>query len=297
MRNSQPKTEKYSRKGALIVLPTLAASGILFLPILILAAGTSYTPLESSVTGGQSVTSFGGYLQRVYQIGIMVTIALAVLYLVIGGFGYMTSGTKITDKEAAKSRITNAIFGLLLALLSYVILNTLSPQFTQFSLNISEVGKEFDVKIITGSETGCFDCVYLSGMPVKGGACDKGVCQLNSALAERLEAYNKENPGLILTEGYPKTASHVNICHDNGSCADVNYMSKSVVLKNLPPTPEQIAKDILAAEKHGLRFVYEVKTQEEADRLRKDSGLPDNLQNRIISANVTAPHFSVYLGK
>lgn len=116
---------------------------ILFAPILVLAA-TGYVPLESSVTGGQNVSNFGDYLKRVYEIGITITITLAVLYLVIGGFGYITSSASLTKKEDSKNMINNALFGLVLALLSYVILNTISPQFTQFSLNISEVGKEFN---------------------------------------------------------------------------------------------------------------------------------------------------------
>lgn len=122
----------------------LAFGAIVFLPAVVFAATTGYVPLESSVTGGQNVANFGDYLKRVYEIGITVTIVLAVLYLVIGGFGYITSSASLTKKEDSKTMINNALFGLALALLSYIILSTISPQFTQFSLNISEVGKGFN---------------------------------------------------------------------------------------------------------------------------------------------------------
>lgn len=297
MRNFNLKTKNFYKKNRLVFARVLVPSAVLLLPGLVLAAGTGYVPLEGSVTGGQNVANFGDYLKRVYEIGITITIVLAVLYLVIGGFGYMTSSTSITDKEGAKSKMTNAILGLLLALLSYVILNTVSPQFTKFSLNISEVGKSFNTVpagTVVGGGIACFDCVTFTGMPVKSTACENGVCKLNSALADGLAAFNKESPGLRLTEGYPKTTTHVNPCHDNGTCADINYAPKPPFL-NTPPTPERVASDIKLADKHGIQLVYEVTTREKADALLKSGNFPKG--SVIYVPGILADHYSAYLKK
>lgn len=288
---------KTEGKNKNTIVRFLAFCVVVFLPAVIFAAETGYVPLEGSVTGGQNVANFGDYLKRVYEIGIMVTITLAVLYLVIGGFGYMTSSTSITNKEASISKMTNALLGLLLALLSYVILNTISPQFTKFSLNISEVGEKFNKvtpSITVSGGVECFDCVTVTGMPVKSTSCENGVCKLNSALAEGLTAFNKESVGLRITEGYPKTATHVNPCHDNGTCADINYAPKPP-FTNTPPTPERIASDIKIADKHGLQFVYEVNTQEKADALVKSGNFQKG--SVIYVPGILADHYSVYLKK
>lgn len=260
---------------------------ILFAPILVLAA-TGYVPLESSVTGGQNVSNFGDYLKRVYEIGITITITLAVLYLVIGGFGYITSSASLTKKEDSKNMINNALFGLVLALLSYVILNTISPQFTQFNLNIGEVGKGFNKIQTTGTESGvtgsgCLNCVTLTGVPTKPDICDGGVCQLNKDFAGKLSGFNAEQKDQRVTEGYPPTATHKDPCHYNGTCVDTNFTSN--------PTPEKIKSYIETAQKYGLRAVYEVGDEKTAEALRKSTGLPSD---KIISAKITAPHFSLY---
>ncbi len=277
-----------NRSAARKLLPLASVFGVLFIPVIVSAATTGYVPLESSVTGGQNVASFGDYLKRVYQIGISVTIALAVLYLVIGGFGYMTSGTNITSKDTAKSHMTNAIYGLLLALLSYVILNTISPQFTQFSLNISEVGRGFN-NVTPGETTGnlasggCLGCVTLTGVSTKPGICNGGVCQLNKDFVNKLSGFNSEVKDQRVTEGYPPTTTHKDSCHYNGTCVDANFTSS--------PTPEKIKSYIETAQKYGLRAVYEVPDEKTAESLRKSTGLP---ADKIISATITAPHFSVY---
>lgn len=46
---------------------------------------------------------------------------IAVLFIVVGGFQYITSGTNAELAEAGKKTLTNAIIGLVIVILSYVI--------------------------------------------------------------------------------------------------------------------------------------------------------------------------------
>src|SRR3989344_9442372 len=89
---------------------------------------SAYEALESlpNLTG-EETTSLGGYLSNIYALGIGLAGVLAVLMIVIGGLQYIGSGMSPSGKNDARDRITNAVLGLLLALLSWLILNTIDP--------------------------------------------------------------------------------------------------------------------------------------------------------------------------
>ena len=92
------------------------------------AFAVGYALLESipGIPAG-SAPSLYTYLRAVFLTGIGLAGVLAVLMIVIGGIQYIGSGMSPSGKEDAKERITNAIMGLLLALLSWIILNTINP--------------------------------------------------------------------------------------------------------------------------------------------------------------------------
>jgi ABC-type enterochelin transport system permease subunit len=112
---------------ALIV--ATAAISLLFLPSELIAQ--QYTPLEPSIiqVGGNTETNvdFFQYLSLLYITALIVAATLAVLMIVVGGIEYIVSSVP-GAKGDAKNRITNAVFGLLLVLSTWLILNTINPQ-------------------------------------------------------------------------------------------------------------------------------------------------------------------------
>ncbi len=72
--------------------------------------------------------NLGAYLKAIFKFGIGLAIGGAVLMMIVGGFEYAVAES-LTGKSGAKDRIQNALFGLLLALSSYLILYTLDPNF------------------------------------------------------------------------------------------------------------------------------------------------------------------------
>ncbi len=118
-----------------------AASGF-FLPVVLWAAGDGgYQPLapikgytdQSSAVGGLS-----GYLNTMFKLGIALASGLAVIMIIIGGIQYMSTDA-VSGKSDGKDRITSAIYGLILALASYVILNTINPKLLNTKLDIEAV--------------------------------------------------------------------------------------------------------------------------------------------------------------
>lgn len=76
--------------------------------------------------GITEATTFAQYVAAVMPFIFGLAIVVAVVQLVIGGMQYALSEV-ITSKQDAKERIMSAIYGLLLALLSWLILNTINP--------------------------------------------------------------------------------------------------------------------------------------------------------------------------
>jgi len=99
----------------------------------------SYT-LEVGLPGVDRTTPVGlvQYINYLYLFGLSLVGIAALGSLVIGGFKYMLSDT-ITTKEEAKKNISGAIYGLILALAAYLILNTINPDLVNWSIDLPAV--------------------------------------------------------------------------------------------------------------------------------------------------------------
>lgn len=88
----------------------------------------TYTLLEP-LSGGAATSNIGStsYYTLVYRNALVLTVALAVLMIVIGGIQYSASSINPAMKSEAKTRIFSALGGLLLALFSWLILQTINP--------------------------------------------------------------------------------------------------------------------------------------------------------------------------
>ena len=82
-------------------------------------------------------SKIGGYLNVMIRIFIGICAVLAVIMIVIGGLEYMTSEL-VSNKEHGKERISGAIFGLILALGAWTILNQINPSLLNTELKSLE---------------------------------------------------------------------------------------------------------------------------------------------------------------
>jgi uncharacterized membrane protein YhaH (DUF805 family) len=69
------------------------------------------------------------YVSRVYLFGSGFVSLIAVIWIIIGGYEIMFSGTSAGDISSGKDKIIKAIFGLMLVFLCALILHTINPQF------------------------------------------------------------------------------------------------------------------------------------------------------------------------
>ncbi|MEK7095409.1 MAG: pilin [Patescibacteria group bacterium] len=106
-------------------------------------AKNEYTLLEPlpAVDGSGKVMDkidLNTYIEYVFKFSIALAVFLAVIMIIWGGFEYMLSEIPFI-KTNAKSRITNAIMGLLGALVSYLILVTIDPRLVQINTTIDPI--------------------------------------------------------------------------------------------------------------------------------------------------------------
>ena len=83
--------------------------------------------LEISLGGLSEVSDPAQYISQLYQWTISVTGILAGIMIMIGGLLYLTAGGSPERVSNAKSYISNALIGLILALTSYFLLQTVNP--------------------------------------------------------------------------------------------------------------------------------------------------------------------------
>lgn len=82
--------------------------------------------------------NFSDYISYAYRLAIALSVFLAIVMIMWGGFEYMTSEIPST-KSDGKTRMTDAIIGLLLVLSSYLILETIDPRLVAVNTELQKV--------------------------------------------------------------------------------------------------------------------------------------------------------------
>lgn len=102
------------------------------MPMLVLAQ----LPVPTSPYAGQPITltDIQGIIETVARFLILISVVIAVIFIIWGGIMYMMAGDDATKATAAKTRIVNGIIGALVVLAVGLILQTLASivNWTQF---------------------------------------------------------------------------------------------------------------------------------------------------------------------
>ena len=94
-----------------------------------------YTPLAPITASNlKPPTDLSSYLQNLFLIGIGISGAMAVFMIVLGGVQYMSTDA-FTGKTDGKKRIWNALEGLALVLLCWLIMYTINPTLVSLNFN------------------------------------------------------------------------------------------------------------------------------------------------------------------
>ncbi len=259
--------------------------------------------LESASSGLQ------GFLQGLFNIAIIIAGILAILMIVIGAITYLSTDS-LSGTEKGRDMMLNAVFGLILALGAWVILNTLNPNLAE-SLRITIPRVELDgysytepgVASIPSSGCGphqppsCPTCQPIQGgIQLKPEVAQSGHNTISEPMLQKLynmhSILSQNNISWRVTEAFmPTYMQHCSQCHYNGNCIDANFTSTS-------PTPQTIEAFVNAAASAGLRAVYETNNPATINALQQQTSLQPSTKkgkgNYLLLNGITAPHFSVY---
>jgi hypothetical protein len=118
---------------------SLLTTGILIWQFIIIPTKSfalDYVPLEQEAFTGFDAngdTKLSQFLSQAFSFGLAIAAALSVIMIVWGGVEIMLSES-VFKKDDGKKKIQDAIYGLLLALVSWLILYTINPDILIFKL-------------------------------------------------------------------------------------------------------------------------------------------------------------------
>ncbi len=240
-----------------------------------------------------------GFLQGLFQVLIIIAGILAVIMIVIGAITYLSTDA-FSGKSEGKEMMLNAVFGLILALGGWIIINTINPKLaSELSITIPKVQVDnynYSSPGIVSSTGGsaCKDptlqvnnCPTCQAIPAPV-EVDVSNNQVIPLLAGKLVALETSSGAMswAVTEAFPPSVQHCSPCHYTGTCVDANFRNQT------QPTNENIRTFIDLAKSKGLKAVYETNSSARFNELIA-AGFKRK-QEVILWAAITAPHFSVY---
>ncbi len=92
-----------------------------------LREGNSSETLDKPFQGD----TIGDYANAIFKFGILICVLAAAIYISIGAFAYFAAAGNASSAEKGKEIIQRSIIGLVLALVAWIIISKISPQFTE----------------------------------------------------------------------------------------------------------------------------------------------------------------------
>jgi TRAP-type C4-dicarboxylate transport system permease small subunit len=80
----------------------------------------NFIPIDLQIFGGGSLPEL---IQRLINIALLLAGVVAVIFLIIGGYSYITAGGNAEQAAGAKTTVLNAIIGLIIIFASFLIIN------------------------------------------------------------------------------------------------------------------------------------------------------------------------------
>ncbi|MDD3662572.1 MAG: D-alanyl-D-alanine carboxypeptidase family protein [Candidatus Pacebacteria bacterium] len=153
-----------------------------------------------------TTNNIGDYFNKFFLLAIGLAAALAVIMLIIGGVQWMGTDS-VFGKTEAKKQITQAILGLLIAIGSYALLNTINPDLLgKRGLSVDRLSIEIEKEDVPWAQYSSGGSIALcpEGFTnVADGGTPAGVINVCKSIASNLEKLiadaKKEN---ILLSGY-----------------------------------------------------------------------------------------------
>ncbi|OGE77766.1 MAG: hypothetical protein A2751_01785 [Candidatus Doudnabacteria bacterium RIFCSPHIGHO2_01_FULL_46_14] len=108
------------------IVNVLAIIAVFVMIVSPLAVSAQFTDPDPTGKGVASDTDLTTLLVRIINILLSIAGLVAVIFLIVGGFRYITAGGNEEAAEAGKKAIVNAIIGIVIIILSFVIVRVVA---------------------------------------------------------------------------------------------------------------------------------------------------------------------------
>lgn len=134
------ETQKQKNKNILCFMLYALCFMLIILPVI----ASAYTllqklPESGDPVGKTTVTGLSDYLSWLYRFALGAAIFLAVLKIVIGGILIIVGGASEGAQSKGRDMIEMALWGLLLALCAWLLLNAINPAFIEGKFGLEPV--------------------------------------------------------------------------------------------------------------------------------------------------------------
>jgi len=165
---------------------------------------SGFKPAQES-NGTLTIDWIGEYINAIYKYAIGIVGILAAVVLMIGGVIWITAGGNQTRVGEAKAWIGASLTGLVLALGSFLILQTVNPKLVEI--------KPISVKIPNEAKAGCCEKIGSDGKKIAVFSNSNSCKGKNETFKEGWST-NTEGTACI------KKAEQGQICSSNSDCKD-----------------------------------------------------------------------------
>ena len=215
------------------------------------------------------------YLIGIYNFLLSIVGIVAVMMLIVGGMRYITAAGNSAAIADAKDIITNAIVGLLLALLTWVFIATINPD----ALYLKKPGSTFTTALPIGPDAGaCYNNFVLPDVCT----CADLVVITSSNVGDCLSDCRAQNhciipPGSCLAGGANDflESNYDGICH----CIDGTDVIPDPLWIASPPLDKELNCDFVCTtpdaaygDYHGVNFAVKVGVDSNHLQIIPDSG-------------------------
>jgi len=216
-------------KNKKIILSAIVILFFLLLSAPVLVDAVNFTPnvtipgseFKANATTTVTGTLLGRYINAWYKFGVGIAGILAVLMIAYGGVVWLFSGGASEKISHAKELIAGAVIGLLLALGSYLILNTINPALVNLEIDslipVSEISLSGVCKDLSADSK--FKCIRTDST-----GCDARDDVLNNRKNAQGEdvggvAKNETECGKVYQYGSGQTCQGFSGCGNDSMCA------------------------------------------------------------------------------
>ncbi len=200
-----------------------------------------YQLLESIPGSSNDASDLPTYLQNIYQAGLVLIVLGAIFMIGMGGFTYIASAGNTHTMAKGKGMIQDALYGLIIALATWLILNIINPDLvnltieTPSTLDFDPLSTSIEDDAVSASNAGSVPAGVKKGRATK---CSTELVSIPSDIPLK-GGTNKICPGLLtelqklksvpgwritrLTGGGAQSSCHKVGTDNTGSCADIAF--------------------------------------------------------------------------